>query len=93
MLGFGAIGEAPLGGLPDRLLLGLAESARKAPLSVSRLVIPESKAAEGILVRSHSAIWTEIVEQLSSDWVKSESCWIFWFGPRLRATISTTHIA
>jgi restriction system protein len=71
MLGFGAIGEAPLGGLPDRLLLGLAESARKAPLSVSSLVIPESKAAEGILVGSHSAIWTEIVEQLSSDWTRA----------------------
>jgi restriction system protein len=39
-----------------------------ASITVSSLIIPERKTAEGILVRSTSAIWLEIVQRLGSDW-------------------------
>ena len=37
-------------------------------ITVSSLIIPERKTTEGILVRSTSAIWSEIVQKLGSDW-------------------------
>jgi restriction system protein len=42
--------------------------ALTASISVSSLIIPERRTAEGILVKSTSAIWSEIVERLGSDW-------------------------
>lgn len=71
MFGFGAFGEASFGDLPEDILRGLTESSEKAPLSVSSLIIPEGMVAEGVLVRSQSVIWAEIVQQLGSDWSKA----------------------
>lgn len=42
-------------------------------LTVTGLVIPEKKVAEGILVKSTSALWVEIVEKLGKDWNEAYS--------------------
>jgi restriction system protein len=48
---------------------GEIRAAREtASITVSSLIIPERKTTEGILVRSTSAIWSEIVQKLGSDW-------------------------
>src|SRR5690242_5218777 len=39
-----------------------------AALSVTSVIIPERPVAEGLLIRSTSAIWAEIVRSLGSDW-------------------------
>jgi restriction system protein len=46
----------------------LSASVSGASITVTSLIIPERKTAEGILVRSTSAIWSEIVRRLGSDW-------------------------
>ena len=52
----------------DHLVTPLTEAAAIASITVSSLIIPERKTTEGILVRSTSAIWSEIVQKLGSDW-------------------------
>src|SRR5258708_13612849 len=37
-------------------------------LSVSSLIIPERNVSDGILIRSTSDVWAEIVQRLGSDW-------------------------
>jgi hypothetical protein len=49
-------------------LAPLSALVSTASIIVSSLIIPERKTAEGILVRSTSAIWHEIVQKLGSDW-------------------------
>jgi restriction system protein len=39
-----------------------------AALSISSLIIPERSVAEGVLIRSVSVVWNEIVQRLGSDW-------------------------
>lgn len=60
MLGFGPIGSSALGALPH--------GSHAAVLVVNGIIIPERKTAEGILLRSTSAIWIDIVKRLSGDW-------------------------
>jgi restriction system protein len=50
------------------LLLLFNTQAQNATLSVSGIIIPERSTAEGILVKSTSLVWTEIVEVLGNDW-------------------------
>lgn len=52
-------------GSPLVLLNG---AAQKASVVLSSLIIPEEKTAEGVLVRSVSTLWVEIVNQLGTDW-------------------------
>jgi restriction system protein len=40
----------------------------QASLSVSSILIPDKKAAEGLLLKSTSVIWTEIVRRLNKSW-------------------------
>lgn len=68
MLGFGAIGEAPLGAMPDRVRRQIADGAQKASLVLSSLIVPEKLTSEGVLVRTTAAVWYEIVRQLGNDW-------------------------
>jgi restriction system protein len=44
------------------------EIAEKASITVCSLIVPEQKTAEGILIKSVSATWKEIVSHLGSDW-------------------------
>ena len=37
-------------------------------LSISSLIIPERTVPEGLLIRSVSVVWNEIVQRLGSDW-------------------------
>lgn len=72
MPGYGAIGELAIGeiravDLPKKI----AESADKATLSISSIIIPERRVAEGILVKSTAILWREIVESLGSDWSRA----------------------
>ena len=67
MLGFGAIGEFAIGEagpLPARI----ADSADKVTLAISSLIIPDKLVHEGVLIKSTSVIWAEIVEKLDADW-------------------------
>jgi hypothetical protein len=50
------------------LLLLFNAGAQSAALSVSGIIIPERSTEEGILVKSTSLVWTEIVEVLGNDW-------------------------
>jgi restriction system protein len=44
------------------------EPANQVPLSVSGILIPAKKTVEGLLLRSTSVIWTEVVSRLSKNW-------------------------
>lgn len=68
MLGFGPLGSAPLGAIPAELTRKLDESTRTVKLAVRGLIIPERPTEHGVLLKSTSNIWTEIVSQLGSDW-------------------------
>ncbi|WP_370691289.1 restriction endonuclease [Bradyrhizobium sp.] len=71
MLGFGAVGEAPLGALPNRFVEQIRNGSNVATVVVSGLIIPERQDAEGILVKSYGALWLEIARQLGTDWSKA----------------------
>jgi restriction system protein len=68
----GQIGVAVSVALSGAGVLAAAGEIRVAreivSITVSSLIIPERKTTEGILVRSTSAIWSEIVQKLGSDW-------------------------
>ena len=68
----GQIGVAVTIGLSGAGAVATAGEIRGAresvSITVSSLIIPERKTTEGILVRSTSAIWSEIVQKLGSDW-------------------------
>jgi restriction system protein len=40
----------------------------QAPLSLSSIIIPDKKTAEGTLVRASTEVWLEIVSRLKGDW-------------------------
>src|ERR1700730_2470660 len=46
----------------------LTAGARRATLSGSSVIIPERSTAEGILIKSTSWVWGEIVQALGDDW-------------------------
>jgi restriction system protein len=71
MLGFGALGEAPLGALPRRLIDQIRDGGNVATLTLSGLIIPEKQDTEGVLVKSYGALWLEIARQLGTDWSKA----------------------
>ena len=47
----------------------LQDSTDKALLSISSVLIPERRVDDGILIKSTSYIWNEIVQQLASNWL------------------------
>ena len=51
-----------------RVVDRISEGAKQATLSISSLIIPGEKTAEGVLITSTSAIWRELVDKLGSDW-------------------------
>lgn len=65
MLGFGPIGSMPLGGLPDDIVI---RANNKVVLRISSLIIPEKPVDEGILIKSTSNVWAEVVQRLGKDW-------------------------
>jgi restriction system protein len=50
---------------PPAALLALSTTPT---LSISSLIIPERNVSNGILIRSTSDVWVEIVQRLGSDW-------------------------
>lgn len=46
----------------------LAQLGKAATLSIETVIIPDRRTAEGILIKSTSAIWTEVVGSLGRDW-------------------------
>jgi restriction system protein len=50
------------------LLLNAATAAKKADVSISSIIIPEKRTSEGILVKSISDLWGEVVTRLGADW-------------------------
>jgi restriction system protein len=71
MLGFGAIGESPLGALPSRVIEQIRSGGNVATLTISGLIVPAGQDAEGVLVKSYGALWLEMARQLGSDWTKA----------------------
>jgi restriction system protein len=71
MLGFGAIGEAPLGGLPNRVIEQIRSGGNVATLTISSLIVPARQDTEGVLVKSYGALWLEMARQLGTDWTKA----------------------
>ena len=68
MLGHGSLGTRSLGSLPKRVPLELQKSRDIASLVIQGIIIPERKTQEGLLIRSYSTVWRELVRQLSADW-------------------------
>jgi len=73
MLGFGSLGEEPLGGLPlPRRIVEAAEHASLTVFSVvipeEGLLVPETRVAQGTLIKSTSALWAVMAERLGQDW-------------------------
>jgi restriction system protein len=65
----GVVHNVALSGAAALTAVGEIGVAREiVSITVSSLIIPERKTTEGILVRSTSAIWSEIVQKLGSDW-------------------------
>jgi len=60
----GLRGSSKLGAAADRIV----EGAKLATLIVSSLIIPQKRTQEGILIKSTSAVWQEIVDELGADW-------------------------
>jgi restriction system protein len=53
----------------NRILNSLLEKQRKVDLSVSSVIVPEKKVAEGVLVKATSLVWTTVLEELEKkDW-------------------------
>jgi restriction system protein len=67
MLGLGALGEFALGEAPP-LPQRIADAANKATLVISSVIIPNKSVDDGVLIKSTSILWAEIVEQLGADW-------------------------
>lgn len=49
-------------------LMEIQRALEKPSLTVSSLIIPEHRTAEGTLIKSVSATWNEVVHYLGSDW-------------------------
>jgi|SRR5580704_7580336 hypothetical protein len=54
--------------IPRRKILEALFDKRRLEFSVANVIIPERKVAEGLLIKSTSLIWTEIVKQVTDDW-------------------------
>lgn len=70
MLGWRPIGSAPLGSGPGAFDPRVFDPGtfQTVPLSVSGLIVPIEKTAEGILVKSSAAVWAAIAAQLGRNW-------------------------
>jgi restriction system protein len=51
--------------------LWFEDELKTVDLTVSSVIVPERKVAEGVLVRSVSVVWGAVVEQLNEDWTKA----------------------
>jgi restriction system protein len=49
----------------------IAQAADVATLVISSVIIPEKQVSEGVLIRSTSEIWLEIVRLIGSDWTQA----------------------
>jgi hypothetical protein len=52
----------------------LAVDRKEADVSISSVIIPERKTKEGLLVKSTSYVWEEIVQEIGSDWGRGARC-------------------
>ncbi|MEH2503422.1 hypothetical protein V1290_002233 [Bradyrhizobium sp. AZCC 1578] len=53
----------------NRILNSLLDMRRKVDLSVSSVIVPEKKVAEGVLIKATSLVWTTVLEELEKkDW-------------------------
>jgi len=53
----------------ERTIKTLTDDPRRTvDLSIGPVIIPERKSTEGVLMRSTSAVWGEVVKRLEKDW-------------------------
>jgi restriction system protein len=52
-------------------IAGIAQSVDVATLVISSVIIPEKQISEGVLIRSTSEIWLEIVSIIGADWTQA----------------------
>ena len=69
-LGIG-LGLGMISGAPRPLAETLAQSAEKVTLVLTGLLIPERQVPHGLLIRSTSALWAEVVRVLGGDWSRA----------------------
>jgi restriction system protein len=55
----------------EKLSEALKPAAARPEISVGMVITPEKLVAEGVLVRSASAFWAEVVQDLQKDWTKA----------------------
>ena len=66
LLGFGALGSGPLGGFP---LEDIRVGSKVISLVMQGIIVPDGqKVSEGVLLKSTSAVWSEIARVLANDW-------------------------
>jgi restriction system protein len=68
MLGFGPIGSRPIGGAPSVIRDQIERGRKQVTLTSTAILIPESRTAEGLLIKSYGAAWIEIARHLGDDW-------------------------
>jgi restriction system protein len=68
MLGFDALGTMALGQISRGTPSQIQRGAETVKLSLSGIIIPERRVSEGVLLKSTSAVWTEIAQKLGADW-------------------------
>jgi restriction system protein len=52
----------------DTYFAASAMEAPSAEVCITSIIIPETRVAEGILIKSTSSVWAEIVAKLNNDW-------------------------
>jgi restriction system protein len=70
MLGFGPIGSAPIGALPEEVTR-IAQSSQIIVLAHGALLIPEANVSEGMLVKTYADLWLQLARELGNDWTKA----------------------
>ena len=70
MLGFGPIGSAPIGALPEEVTR-IAQSSQIIVLAHGALLIPEANVSEGMLVKTYADLCLQLARELGNDWTKA----------------------
>ena len=70
MVGYGPIGSAPIGAMPEEVTK-IAQSSKIIVLAHAALLIPEANVPEGMLVKTYADLWLQLARELGNDWTKA----------------------
>lgn len=63
--GFGRLGAS---NARQMAIQSLSNATNIASITVNSLIIPDRPTTEGVLIKSHTALWVEIAQRLGEDW-------------------------